>query len=98
MFKSQGGRSQRSALNTFIVFTSLGGGLFFTFLLAPLIYGATAGWITDFAVEHYGSAMGGFTGFMWGLLISVTLFGSASAAFVTLFKSAALAVGSRLTL
>ena len=94
----QSGLSQRSALNTVIAIASLGVSLSVAFVLTPLIYGATAGWVQNFAVNHYGPAMGGLAAFGWGLMILVTVFGSAAAICVTLLKSAALAVGSRLSL
>ena len=46
-------------------------GLILSFLLTPLIYGGTVGWIAGYGDAQYAQGFGAFIGILWGPVVAV---------------------------
>ena len=67
-----------------------------TFLLTPLAYGGTAGWIKVYAMNHYGYDVAEPAAFIWGILLAAAIFFMSRATLATAITMGGLAIAARM--
>ncbi|WP_022693139.1 hypothetical protein [Ponticaulis koreensis] len=67
-----------------------------TYLLTPLAYGSTAGWVKAYTGNHYGYEFADIATLFWGILLAAAIFFMSRATLATAITMGGLAIAARM--